>query len=427
MASLNATIGKHARIRGVSTFLGLRNLTTFPPSITETLREKVLPQAVRQCALTGKSPEASLLKKLQMTPEAFQSLVNEEKTKGSEIWQPERGITATVFGAGGFLGRYVCQGLANMNARAYLPNRGCEMELRHLKPLFDQNCLGQVAFPFYSPRDDDSIRAAMAKSDIVINLIGKYYQPKHVVPVRKINGKPSRINYTFEEMNVEIPAKIARFAKEMGIRRVIHVSALSSDKESTSDFARTKAEGEEAVKAEFPSAVVVRPAIMYGPEDRFLNWFATAAEKSRFIPLVNGGSPLVQPVYVTDVAKAIEKIVVDAKYDGKTFDLAGEEDYTWKEVAEFVYDITEQKHRLVNMPGAMAEKLGEFTQELAHPVWTKDIAIQQSVDNILDPDSPNLTFADLDIKPRSMEDVAFYFLHRFREGGHFLHAEGYHL
>ncbi|CAM9566045.1 unnamed protein product [Heterosigma akashiwo] len=137
----------------------------------------------------------------------------------SKIWTPERGVTASVFGGTGFLGKYVAQSLALMNARAYIANRACEFEVRHLQPLFDQNCLGQVGFPQYSPRDEDSIKRAMEKSNIVINMIGKYYQPKHAVPIRKVGGKASRVTYTFEEQHVEIPARLARLAREAGVQR----------------------------------------------------------------------------------------------------------------------------------------------------------------------------------------------------------------
>jgi len=387
---------------------------------------------------TGRIPRDCTLKKLGIQKEVLlakfkayeEELASSVDAKNIEtskkIWLPERGITATVFGAGGFLGRYVCQNIGAAGVRAYIPNRGCEMELRHLKPMFDQYTLGQVAFPFYHPNDDDSIRRALEKSDIVINMIGKYYQTKHVLPFLRKNGKESRINYTFHDMNVDIPSRIARIAKELGIERMVHVSALASDVNSPSDWARTKAEGEAAVRSIFPDAVIVRPSIMFGPEDRFLNWFATAAEKYPFVPLVNGGSPLVQPVYVQDVAKAVALVVQDDQWDGRTLDLAGKEDYTWKEVAQFVYDITGQKVRLINFPANMAEKLGEFSQQLPGPVWTKDIAIQQTVDNVLDPVTPNVTFEDLGIQPEIMERVAFHWLHRFREGGHFLLTQGYH-
>jgi len=315
------------------------------------------------------------------------------------------------------------------------------MEMRHLKPYFDQICLGQVAFPFYSPRDEDSIRRTMEKSDVVINMIGKYYQTKHAMPKKTPDGKSSRINYSFEEVNVEIPARLARLAKEMGLPRFVHVSALASDPDSPSLWARTKYQGELAVRAEFPEATIVRPAIMFGPEDKFLNHIAKNAKMLPNIPflgglpLVNNGDALIQPVDVRDVAKALcicaqddeDKLKVDVDVRGKTLDLAGPDDFTWREVAEFVKDVTDMTDtKLFSWDESVARAAGRVLAELPNPRWTEDMALQQSTDQILDPATPNLTFKDLGIKPTPMEKVAFMYLHRYRQGGHFILAEGYH-
>jgi len=161
----------------------------------------------------------------------------------------------------------------------------------------------------FSPRDDESIKAAIKNSDIVINMIGKHYETKHLVPTRREDGKLCRINYNFEEVHVDIPKRIAKLAKESGVKNFIHVSSLSADLESKSSWSRSKALGEIAVRDAFPGSIIVRPSTVFGPEDRFLNWIADACERFPFFPLVNEGKTLVQPVYAHDVAKALMNIV----------------------------------------------------------------------------------------------------------------------
>lgn len=128
------------------------------------------------------------------------------------------------------------------------------MEIRHLKPMFD---LGQLGLMPFSPRDRESIYDAVKKSDVVINLIGKHYETKHIVPTRRADGSLSRVNYDFEEVNVTIPRILAEISKEAGVESFIHVSALSADLESKSKWSRTKAQGELAVREAFPEAVSV--------------------------------------------------------------------------------------------------------------------------------------------------------------------------
>ena len=126
-----------------------------------------------------------------------------------------------------------------------MPFRGCEMEPRHLKPMFD---LGQLGLMPFSPRDEESIKESIRNSDIVINMIGKHYETKHVVPTRREDGELSRVNYSFNETHVEIPRTLARLCKEAGVETFVHVSALAADPNSESAWSRSKYEGELAVR-----------------------------------------------------------------------------------------------------------------------------------------------------------------------------------
>ena len=193
--------------------------------------------------------------------------------------------------------------------------------------------LGVVAPVPFSPRDLDSIRRAVEGSDIVINLIGKDYETKHYLPWL--------VNYTFEDVHVKIPEAIARISLEAGVSCFIHQSALGADPHSLSEWSRTKAAGEAAVRAIIPGATIVRPADVFGPEDRFLNLFAQLHQRLPRVPLVEGGTARVQPLFVEDLAQAIFKIALSEDPEfmlGQTYDLAGPEEYTHREVVEYVFE-----------------------------------------------------------------------------------------
>jgi len=337
-------------------------------------------------------------------------------------------MTVTVFGAYGFLGRYVVSELAKVGTRVYLPFRGDELEVRHLKPGFD---LGQVAMMPFSPRNEDSIRAAVANSDVVINLIGKHYDTKHLVPTRRADGNLSRINYTIDASNAEVVERVARISKEAGVKRYIHVSAMSADENGASQWARSKAKGEKLVREAFPGAIIVRPSTCFGTEDRFLNWYGNAASTLGIMPLLDGGKALVQPVHSNDVGKALYTLCRAPDVEGKTYTLFGKEDYTQREVAEFVADITTLHPRLVNLPVSIARKIGKAVGFFPYPVITEDEVIHAATDIV--PPSPEQleaenigTLHDLGIEPTSMERAAFSYLHRFRPGGHFTIVSGYY-
>uniref|UniRef100_A0A7S3HC55 NAD-dependent epimerase/dehydratase domain-containing protein n=1 Tax=Spumella elongata TaxID=89044 RepID=A0A7S3HC55_9STRA len=334
------------------------------------------------------------------------------------------GITATVFGAYGFVGRYFVDELGKRGSRVYIPYRGCEMEIRHLKPMFD---LGQLGLMPFSPRDRESICEAVKKSDVVINMIGKHYETKHIVPTRRADGNLSRVNYDFEEVNVTIPRILAEISKEAGVESFIHVSALSADLESKSKWSRTKAQGELAVREAFPEAIIVKPATIFGPEDRFLNWIAETTSRLPFFPLIENGQTLVQPISATDVGKALMAIVDrHDEFEGKTFQLVGPAEYSFKEVAEYVSDVTSVKKHLINVPTPLAAKVGSFVEQLVQPVLTEDHIAQLREDVLPQQDKGYLGMQDLDLTPVSMDRVAFEFLHRFRPGGHFQLVKGYH-
>lgn len=343
----------------------------------------------------------------------------------------DAGVTVAVFGASGFLGRYVCSNLGRNGARAYLGNRGDEFEMRWLKPMFD---LGRSKFVFYCSRDIPSMKEVIGDADVVISLVGKDYETKHLTESDKFPYLKYETNFSFQEANVDIPRTIAELCTEMQIDNLIHVSSLAADPNSGSEWARTKYEGEQAVKAAYPWATIIRPAQIFGYEDRFLNWFAQIAGTLPFVPLIDGGEALTQPVYMNNVADVISKVVDSPElYEGKTIDCFGPEDYSYKELAEFVYDITMQTPNVVPLPKDAVKAMAQLTKFQPNPMLTPDMVELMSEDYIPKMTKEEyaaqddiLTMDNLEVKGDTIEKKAFDYLHRYRKGGHFALEGGYH-
>lgn len=301
--------------------------------------------------------------------------------------------------------------------------------MRYLKPAFD---LGRLRMAFYSPRDTDSMREVIADADIVINMVGKFFETKMLADTPKFPFLELRTNFSFEDANVTIPKTIAELCTEMQVDNLIHFSCMSASPDSTSEYSRTKYEGECAVKEAFPWATIIKPTAVFGHEDRLLNYFANYPNH----PFVDGGSALCQPVYVGDVAEVVGRVVDDAaSFEGKEIHCFGPADYTYKELAEFVYDITSQQNNksthwsksMVKMYASLGNPMSRspwITPDLVER-WSED-CVQPMSDEEYEKETDILSLKSFGIEPTPVEKIAFSYLHRFRKGGHFLLAEGYH-
>jgi len=347
----------------------------------------------------------------------------------------DAGLKVAVFGASGFLGRYVCSHLGTNGYMTTMGNRGDDLEMRFLKPMFE---LGRSKFEFYSPRDRDSMAKVIGDADLVINMIGKYYETKALSNIEKFPYLEYKTNFTYRETNVDIAKTIAELCTELQVDNLIHVSSMAASPDSSSEWARSKFEGEVAVKEAYPWATIIRPTQLFGPEDRFLNWFANAANMYPAVPLIDGGHGLTQPVFAADVAAVIEKVVDNPeKFEGKQIDCFGNQDYSYKELAEFVYDITGQEPNLVDTNKAVALSIAKFLQYAGRPMMTPSLVELWSQDYIppmtqeeydAQPESPSkiYTMKDFGVEATPIEKIAFNYLHRFRAGGHFILTKGYH-
>ena len=303
------------------------------------------------------------------------------------------GSVATVFGCTGFIGRYVVNRLAQAGTQVVVPYCD-EDEKRHLKLLGD---LGQIVPLEWDLRNDDQIEQCVRHSDLVINLMGRSYETK---------------NFSFQDVHVDGARKLAEASQALGVSRFIHVSHLSADENSPSAYLRTKALSEPAVKRAFEGATVVRPATMYGHEDRFLNKIASWPITWK----LNNMETKYTPVHSLDVAKALVTIAEeDALTMGQTVSLAGPKTYTVRELMQIVEDITYQRliSPDINIPRFVMYRLAKLGTYAWWPMFNPDEVIRRYIDE--KPPAPGtLSFADLGIVPDKLEDVAIMYLRRFR-------------
>jgi len=226
---------------------------------------------------------------------------------------------------------------------------------------------------------------------------------------------------TFDAVQVKGAETIAQAAAATGAR-MVHVSAIGADENATSHYARAKAAGEKAVLAALPSATILRPSLMFGPEDGFTNRFASLARLSPMVPLVGGGHTRVQPAYVADVATAVADAVDGKTKPGATYELGGPEVLTMREIIEMILSITDRKRTLMSLPFGLAKLQSLLLQFAPGPfTLTPDQVELLRRDNVVSDaaKSAGLTFEGLGITPDSMEAVAPQYLWRFRPAGQF--------
>jgi uncharacterized protein YbjT (DUF2867 family) len=307
----------------------------------------------------------------------------------------------TVFGGSGFLGRHLVRALAKRGYRIRVAVRRPELA-GHLQPL---GRVGQIHAVQANVRYRRSVEAAARDADVVINLTGILYE---------------RGRQRFDTVHTVGAEAIALAAAAYGAR-LIHVSALGADENSTSHYAQSKAMGEKAALAAVPSAVVLRPSIMFGPEDDFFNRFAAMARLLPVLPLVGGGHTRFQPVFVGDVASAIADIVEGKAKAGTTYELGGPEVRSFKQLMEFVLATIERRRLLLPLPFALARFKAQFLQFLPKPPLTPDQVELLKSDNVVSEEAARegRTLEAFGIVPTSMETIVPSYLWRFRKTGQF--------
>lgn len=307
-----------------------------------------------------------------------------------------RGSRVTVFGGSGFIGRYLVRRLAQAGANVTVGVRDPEAAL-FLKPMGD---VGQVTPLYANVRKPGTVERAVQGADAVVNLTGVLHQgDQSFAGVHAIGAK-----------------NIAEAAAAQGITRLIQMSAIGADPKSEAAYATTKAAGENAAREAMPSATVLRPSVVFGPEDDFLNRFGAMARVAPALPLIDGGKTRFQPVYVGDVADAIMAALQQGDAAGQTFELGGPRILSFREVLEFILETTGRKAFLAPLPSAIAMPMGLFMQLLPNPPLTMDQVKLLKYDNVVADDAK--TFADLGIDElATLEAIAPAYLARYRKPG----------
>lgn len=308
----------------------------------------------------------------------------------------------TVFGGSGFVGAQAVRALAR---------RGWRVRVAVRKPTTANEILtlgdvGQIQLMRCDIADPGDVARAVAGADVVVNLVGMLFE----------NGKRS-----FQALHVDAARGAAEAARAAGARRFVQVSALGAAPDSPSAYGRSKAAGEAAVRAVYPDAVILRPSIVFGAGDDFLNRFASMAVLAPALPLIGGGRTRLQPVYVGDVAEAIARAAVEPGAAGRVFELGGPAVMTFEEVLKVVLRETNRRRGLVPLPFPVARAIGSAMQMTAlfglRPPLTRDQVLMLERDNVVSEGAEGL--AELGLQPTGLDAIAPSYLWRYRQGGQF--------
>ena len=304
----------------------------------------------------------------------------------------------TVFGGSGFVGRYVVQQLAQDGWQIRVAVRH-PARAAFLKPLGD---IGQITPLCVPVQDREAVAAALHEAEAAVNLTGLLYE-----------GGRQR----FQAVHTEGAKAIAESAAAAGLRALVQVSAIGADPSATADYARTKGEGEAAVTQAFPKATVLRPSVIFGPEDGFFNRFAEMSRFAPALPLVGGGATRFQPVYVGDVARAVLHALKTPDCQGKVYELGGPRAYSFKELLELMLKTIGRRRVLVTLPFGLARLQATFLELLPVPPLTRDQVTLLQSDNVVGAGA--LTLADLGIEATAVESIIPTYLDQYRPGGRF--------
>lgn len=307
------------------------------------------------------------------------------------------GRLVTVFGGSGFLGRYLIRRLAKNGDRIRVAVRHPNLAL-FLKPLGD---VGQIQIVQANLRNRRSVEAAVAGADAVVNLVGILYE----------SGAQK-----FAAIQAEGAETVAEAAAAAGVKRLVQISAIGADEASTSSYARAKAAGEKAATNAFPDVTILRPSILFGPEDNFINRFAGLARFLPVMPLICGETKF-QPVYAGDVAEAIMVALDDASTRGKVFELGGPRVMTFHEILDYIQTEIQTRKPYLPIPAFIAKIQAFFLQWLPTPPLTVDQVRLLQQDNVVATRARGLK--DLGLTPTPLEAVAPSYLSRYRPQGQF--------
>ena len=305
---------------------------------------------------------------------------------------------ATIFGASGFIGRHLIRRLTEKDFRIVAATRSPYLH-GYLKPLGNP---GQIDLEKVNLFNENRLRTLIKNSDVVINLVGILYENK---------------KQKFENIHARFPDLLSKLCSELNIEKLIHISALGINETVSSQYMQSKLKGEKNILNNFNHSIILRPSIVFGPEDKFFNQFASLAEFLPALPLIGGGQTKFQPIYVSDLCKAIVAVLDKEEVNENIYELGGSQIFTFKELMEILLKQIKKKRFLVPIPFSFAKFLAKILQLLPKPMLTTDQVEMLKYDNVVTNNYP--TLKDLKINPKTIDSVLPNYIWRFRKGGQF--------
>ena len=303
-----------------------------------------------------------------------------------------------IFGAGGFLGKYLMRQLTKLDYRIKVATRNPYLK-GYLKPLGNPGQIELFKTDIFNP---ESVKEVLKDCDIAINLVGILYETR---------------KQKFMQVHAKFPQLLSNLCNENGIKNLVHVSALGVKENHASKYMQSKLEGEKNIQNIFKSSIILRPSLVFGAEDKFFNTFASISQFSPFIPLIGGGKIKFSPIYVDDVAKAIVAVLKINNSVPKIYELGGPENYSFKELMEILLQNIKKKRFLLPIPFGLAKFQSYFFQMLPNPILTPD-QVEMLKHNCIVTGKYH-TLEDLGISGKTIENVLPKYIYRFRTGGQF--------
>ena len=303
-----------------------------------------------------------------------------------------------IFGAGGFLGKHLMRELTKLDYRVKVATRNPYLK-GYLKPLGSP---GQIELFKTNIFDQESVKQVLKNCDLVINLVGILYETR---------------KQKFNQIHSQFPYLLSNLCNELGTKNLIHVSALGVRERHTSQYMQSKLQGEKNIQDNFKPSVILRPSVVFGPEDKFFNTFASIAQFSPVLPLIGGGKTKFVPIYVGDVAKAVVKTLDLNNSEPEIYELGGPKNYSFKELMEILLIEIKKKRFLIPIPFGMAKFQSYFLQMMSNPLLTPDQVEMLKHNNLVSGDYP--TLKDLGVSGTPIHNILPKYIYRFRTGGQF--------
>ena len=303
-----------------------------------------------------------------------------------------------VFGAGGFLGRHLIRELTKLDYRVKIATRNPFLK-GYLRPLGNPGQIELIKTNIFNVED---VKQVLKNCDYAINLVGILYETR---------------KQKFIQIHSHFPYLLSNLCNEIGIKNLIHVSALGVKEKHSSQYIQSKFQGEKNIKNFFKPSVILRPSLIFGPEDKFFNTFASYARIFPALPLIGGGKTKFAPIYCVDVGKAIVKALKLKNTEPKIYELGGPENYSFRELIEILLGEIKKKRFLVNIPFNIAKFQSYFLQMLPNPILTMDQVELLKYDNIISGEHP--TLKDLGIQGKTIHSILPEYIYRFRTYGQF--------